>query len=110
MAENLASMKCEPCKGGIPPLKGNSLKTLHEQVKEWSLVGEHHLERTFEFSTFKDAIAFVTKLAMLAEENGHHPYIQIDYKKVKVIFFTHKIDGLHEADFIMAAKTDKLTG
>ena len=109
MAEDLASMKCEPCRGGIPALQGERLAALHAQLLGWDVMHEHHLEKTFSFLSFKDAVAFAVKVAMLAEENGHHPVMEISFKKVKVQYWTHKIDGLHEADFIMAAKTDRIS-
>ena len=68
------------------------------------------LSKNFPFETYSKAIAFSNSVAKLAEDEGHHPYIHINFKNVKIILFTHKIDGLHENDFLMASKIDKLIG
>ncbi len=106
---SLASKQCAPCQGGIPPLRGEALQELYKQLRSgWELVNEHHLEKTFQFSSFREALEFTKKLGELAEANGHHPVIVLDFKKVKVTYWTHKIDGLHESDFVMAAKSDMI--
>ncbi|MDA1196903.1 MAG: 4a-hydroxytetrahydrobiopterin dehydratase [Nanoarchaeota archaeon] len=105
---HLNQKKCIPCQGGVPPLKWEELQQLLHQVNDWKLIKEHHIEKTFEFNSYKEGLEFTMKLGNLAEENGHHPIILLDFKKVTVTFFTHKIDGLQESDFIMAAKTDQL--
>jgi len=74
--------------------------------QEWKVVGEHHLEREFKFKDFAAALAFTNKVGALAEAEGHHPDICLSWGKVKVIIWTHKINGLHENDFILAAKID----
>lgn len=104
----LSKKTCIPCKGGIPPLHGKEITILHQQLQEgWKIVDEHHLEKTFSFPDFKDAMAFVNKLADLAEQQRHHPDIHISYNKVTLILWTHKIGGLSESDFVFAAKSDE---
>ena len=101
--------KCVPCQGGIPPLKGEEIKSFLKLIDEnWSVENEKELSKNFSFETYLNAIAFSNSVAELAENEGHHPYIHINFKNVKIILFTHKIDGLHENDFLMASKIDKL--
>jgi 4a-hydroxytetrahydrobiopterin dehydratase len=105
----LAKKECIPCKGGIPPLKGEMLQKLHRQLSGgWQLVNEHHLEKEFKFKNFREALAFTNKAGELAEAQNHHPDLYLAWGKVKVSIWTHKIDGLTESDFIFAAKTDQL--
>jgi 4a-hydroxytetrahydrobiopterin dehydratase len=108
MPEQLADKKCVPCRGGVPPLKGRELAALHQNVPQWNIVNEHHLKREFTFSDFKQALAFVNRVGALAEEQGHHPDILLAWGKAEITLWTHKIDGLTESDFIMAAKIDRL--
>lgn len=106
---DLTKKSCVPCKGGVPPLKGETLATLFNQLKKgWQVVDEHHLEKTYLFRDFKEALAFTNKVGELAEREGHHPDIYLAYGKVKISLWTHKIDGLSESDFILAAKCDEL--
>jgi 4a-hydroxytetrahydrobiopterin dehydratase len=105
----LAEKECVPCKGGVPPLKGSELGQLSRELKPgWQVVNEHHLEREFKFNNFRDALGFTNKVGELAEAQGHHPDIYLAWGKVKITLWTHKIDGLTESDFIMAAKVDQL--
>jgi 4a-hydroxytetrahydrobiopterin dehydratase len=104
----LASKTCAPCKGGVPPLKGEQLDPLRQQVPEWEVVEEHHLRRSFRFNDFREALGFVNKVGELAEEQGHHPDICFGWGRVEVLVWTHKINGLTESDFIFAAKVDTL--
>ena len=103
---SLSSRKCIPCEGGAAPLKGEALAGLLAQVPLWQVIGEHHLTRTFKFPNFAKALAFVNRAGALAEEQGHHPLIHFTWGKVTVDIWTHKIDGLTESDFILAAKID----
>jgi 4a-hydroxytetrahydrobiopterin dehydratase len=107
MAE-LADKRCVPCRGGVPPLKGGELTALAAQVPEWSVLEEHHLERSFRFKNFAEALHFTNQIGALAEEQGHHPDILLAWGKVGVRIWTHKIDGLTESDFVLAAKIDRL--
>jgi len=107
MAE-LAEKQCVPCRGGIPPLKGAELDALRKQVPGWEAVNEHHLKKGFAFPDFQRALDFVNRVGAVAEEQGHHPDVFLAWGKVEVTIWTHKIDGLTESDFILAAKIDRL--
>jgi len=105
----LADQRCVPCEKGAEPLKGEEIdKRAKELDPDWRVVDEHHLEREFTFDDFRQALDFVNEVGELAEEQGHHPDIYLSYGKVRIQLWTHKIDGLHENDFIMAAKIDAL--
>lgn len=108
MSSELASKTCVPCRGGVPPLTGQELAALQKQVDGWNVVQEHHITKTFTFPDFRQALAFVNKVGELAEEQGHHPDIYLTWGKVEIKDWTHKIDGLTESDFILAAKIDQL--
>jgi 4a-hydroxytetrahydrobiopterin dehydratase len=105
---SLADKTCVPCRGGVPPLKGSGIDALKNELPEWEVVREHHLRRLFKFTDFKTALAFVNRVGAIAEEQGHHPDILLAWGKVEVTIFTHKIDGLTESDFVLAAKTDRV--
>jgi 4a-hydroxytetrahydrobiopterin dehydratase len=105
---DLASKKCVPCRGGVPPLAGKELEILSKQLPHWKVVEAHHITRTYTFPDFKQALAFVNRVGELAEEQGHHPDILLGWGKAEVTTWTHKIDGLTESDFILAAKIDKI--
>ena len=108
---SLDQKTCVPCRGGVPPLKGKELSDLHKQLPEWAhwqVVNEHHLVREFKFPDFKAALAFVNQVGALAEEQGHHPDMVLAWGKAEITLWTHKIDGLTESDFIVAAKIDRL--
>jgi len=107
MAE-LASKTCVPCRGGVPPLAGKELENLGKEVPQWRVVNGHHLMREFKFPDFKQALAFVNNVGDIAEEQGHHPDIFLTWGKAEVTTWTHKIDGLTESDFILAAKIDRI--
>jgi 4a-hydroxytetrahydrobiopterin dehydratase len=92
----------------VPPLKGHELRELHRQVDDWDVVDEHHLARAFKFPDFATALGFVNRVGELAEEQGHHPGIFLTWGRVRIEIWTHKIDGLTQSDFILAAKIDKL--
>lgn len=107
---DLFEMECIPCKGGVPPLKGEDLRRLHAQLDPaWTVADEHHLERGYRFKNFRDALAFTNQVGDLAEAQGHHPDIELGWGRVRLKVWTHKIDGLTESDFIFAAKVDRLT-
>jgi 4a-hydroxytetrahydrobiopterin dehydratase len=107
-AEALAVKHCVPCKGGTPPLKGEALKPYASQTPDWNIAHEHQLERSFKFPDFATALAFVNRIGEIAESEGHHPDIELSWGRVGVNIFTHKVDGLTESDFILAAKIDAL--
>ena len=105
----LVDRACVPCKGGEPPLAGEALEKLKNQLGgEWNVVDGHHLERQFKFDNFKQALEFTNKVGELAERVGHHPDIHLGWGKVKLTVWTHKIGGLSEADFVFAAKVNQL--
>ncbi|MBA3424282.1 MAG: 4a-hydroxytetrahydrobiopterin dehydratase [Rubrobacteraceae bacterium] len=104
----LASKTCVPCRGDTPPLKGADREELSRQLPEWDVVEEHHLTKTFRFGNFREALDFVGRVGELAEEQGHHPDIAFGWGRAEVTIFTHKIDGLTESDFVLAAKVDGL--
>lgn len=105
----LAEKECVPCKGGIPPLKGTALTDLLKKLGNgWQVKEEHHLEKDFAFNNFREALAFTNKVGELAEQQGHHPTIVLAWGRVTVTIWTHKIDGLYESDFILAAKVDRV--
>ncbi len=107
----LTEKTCVPCRGGIPPLTPQEAKAMMPQVPEWQLNSEStKLERKFKFANFAEALAFVNKVGALAEEEDHHPDIAFGWGYATVVFYTHKIKGLHENDFIMAAKVNALLG
>jgi 4a-hydroxytetrahydrobiopterin dehydratase len=108
MTEHLADKQCVPCRGGVPPLKGKEVEDLKRIVPTWNLVNEHHITREFKFPDFAKALAFVNRVGAQAEEQGHHPDIFLAWGKVGITLWTHKVDGLTESDFIMAAKIDRL--
>jgi 4a-hydroxytetrahydrobiopterin dehydratase len=105
---SLASKTCVPCRGSVPSLKGKELEALHQQVPKWKVVNERHITRNFSFPDFKQALNFVNRVGALAEAQGHHPDILLAWGKAEITLWTHKIDGLTESDFIMAAKIDAL--
>jgi 4a-hydroxytetrahydrobiopterin dehydratase len=106
--DDLADKTCIPCRGGVLPLKGDELQRFHLQVPQWSVENEHHITRKFTFPDFVKALEFVNRVGALAEEQGHHPDILLAWGKAVLTLWTHKIDGLTESDFIMAAKIDRL--
>ena len=106
---DLTTKKCVPCRGGVPPLEGQALTDLQRQLgHDWQVVAGHHLEKEFGFPDFKSALAFTNRVGALAEAEGHHPDIHLAWGKVRITVWTHKIDGLTESDFILAAKIDQL--
>ena len=104
----LASKTCVPCRGDVPPLKGAALEELIRQVPGWEVMDEHHLKRKFRFKNFRETLDFVKRVGELAEEQAHHPDIAFGWGRAEIVIFTHKIDGLTESDFILAAKVDRL--
>ncbi len=105
--ELLATKECIPCKGGVPALKGQSLIDLSTQLAHgWKVIDEHHLEKEFSFKNFVEALEQTNRIGAIAEAQGHHPDIFLTWGKVGVKIWTHKIDGLTESDFILAAKIE----
>jgi 4a-hydroxytetrahydrobiopterin dehydratase len=106
---SLADKTCVPCRGGVPPLKGDALNALNTELPDWEVVGEHHLHKIFRFPDFQKALDFVNRAGAIAEGQGHHPDILLAWGKAEVTIFTHKIDGLTESDFVLAAKINRVS-
>ena len=109
MVDTLTEKTCTPCKGGIPPLTAQEAERFHGQVPQWELHDDaKRIERKFKFRNFGEALAFVQKVGELAEQEAHHPDISFGWGYATVSLQTKKIKGLHENDFILAAKIDRL--
>lgn len=108
--EDLAAKQCVPCKGGVPPLAGAELGALLDRLgpNGWQVARGGHLEKSFAFPDFVQALAFVNRVGEVAEAQGHHPDLHLAWGKVRVEIWTHKIDGLTESDFVLAARIDRL--
>ena len=104
---NLASRDCVPCRGGVPPLQEAEIHNLLRELDGWEVVEAHHLRKLFEFKNFREALELVNRVGVLAEEQGHHPDISFGWGRAEITIWTHKIDGLTESDFILAAKIDR---
>ena len=108
---NLSQMQCEACRADAPTVSDEELKELIGEIPDWGVHtrdGVMQLEREFKFRNFADALAFANRVGAIAEEVGHHPAILVEWGKVTVTWWSHKIRGLHRNDFIMAARTDTL--
>ena len=106
---DLADKVSTPCRGGVPPLEGEELERLAAELGGgWQVVDGHHLEKEYRFDDFRQALEFTNRIGELAEEVNHHPNIFLTWGRVRVELWTHKIDGLNEADFVWAAKADRL--
>lgn len=107
----LVNKTCEACRSGAPTATKDEIESFMLQIPEWSIKevdGVNQLERQYTFDDFVEALKFTNKIGELAESEGHHPAILTEWGKVKVSWWTHKINGLHMNDFIMAAKSDLL--
>jgi 4a-hydroxytetrahydrobiopterin dehydratase len=104
----LSAQQCVPCRGGVPALTGDDIGPLLSQLEGWKVVDEHHLTKLFSFPDFVQALALVNRVGELAEEQGHHPDIYLRWGEVRIDIWTHKVDGLTQSDFILAAKIDEL--
>lgn len=108
MESDLAKQECVPCKVGAPPLKGeNLLALLNELGHDWQMVNGHHLEKEFSFEDFRTALEFTNRVGQIAEAQNHHPEIHLAWGKVKVLIWTHKAGGLTQNDFVLAAKVER---
>ena len=103
----LAQKRCVPCRGGVPPLTGEEIAKLLPQVPGWQVVHDHHLSKTLSFPDFVSALDFVNRAGAIAEQEGHHPDLYLSWGRVEIRIWTHKINGLTESDFYLAAKTDR---
>jgi 4a-hydroxytetrahydrobiopterin dehydratase len=106
---DLSTKECIPCRGGVPPLTAEEIAPLHKLIGDsWKVVKDHHLQKEFTFKDFREALDFTNKVGAIAEHEGQHPDLQLSWGKVGIEIWTHKIDGLTESDFILAAKIDKV--
>lgn len=107
---SLAQRDCVPCRGGTPPLQGNALQNLFNQLDgDWQLTDENRkIRKAFKFPDFVTALKFVNRIGELAESQGHHPDLALGWGRVEVILWSHKIGGLSDSDFVLAAKIDQL--
>jgi len=103
----LADKNCVPCQGGVPPLDAKQSAELLRRLPGWSLEQGYHLTKTLTFPDFAQALAFVNRVGVMAEAQGHHPDVYLSWGRVKIEIWTHKINGLTESDFIFAAKTER---
>jgi 4a-hydroxytetrahydrobiopterin dehydratase len=103
---SLAEKNCVPCRGGVPPLTSAEIAPLLAEVDGWSVVDNHHLEKTYKLKNFAEALDLVNRIGAVAEEQNHHPDLLLAWGKVGVQIWTHKINGLTESDFVFAAKCD----
>ena len=109
MSEELASHHCGPCNAETLPIEGEEARRLLSEIDaRWELIDNHHLQSRFKFDDFAVALAFANRVGAIAEVEGHHPEICVTWGKVKLLIWTHAIDGLSENDFILAAKIDRL--
>ena len=105
----LAKKTCVPCKGGVPPLEAEQIRELLGQIDDrWKAENDHHIVAEYEYPDFLQALAAVNRIGQLAEEQGHHPDLELGWGRVGVKIWTHAIDGLTESDFILAAKIDEV--
>lgn len=107
-SQPLVAKRCAPCSGGVPALTEAEYHPLLLQLTEWSVVGGHHIIRRFKFPDFISGLQFVNQVGTIAEAEGHHPDILLRWGSVEITIWTHKIDGLTESDFVLAAKIDNL--
>jgi 4a-hydroxytetrahydrobiopterin dehydratase len=105
---SLSDKSCVPCRGGVAPLTAVEIAPLAAQLDQWTVVNDHHIEKDYTFPDFVTALAFVNAVGAIAEAEGHHPDVTFTYGKVGIKIWTHKIDGLTESDFILAAKIDTI--
>ena len=106
---DLAAKQCEPCEGGVPPISEDEQSVLLEKIADgWSVIGGHHLEREWSFSDFVSALEFTNAAGAICEEQGPHADFEVGWGRVKAMIWTHKIDGLTESDFVLAAKFDRI--
>ena len=110
MASELADEPCEACTSEDEPLSEDEYAEYLDEIDTdvWDVIDGHHLEGTYEFEDFRDALEFTYEVGELAEEEWHHPDFQLSWGEVVIEMWTHKIDGLHKTDFVMAARMDRM--
>ena len=108
MASQLADKHCVPCSGGTPPLAEEEIRPLLSQLDGWEIAEGKKLAKAYRFGNFVQAVEFVKAITPVAEAEGHHPDLYVRWGEVRVYLWTHKIDGLTESDFVLAAKIDRV--
>ena len=106
---DLTQKSCVPCEGGTSPLSPAEIATYHQNIPDWKVLENRKILKEFKFRDFKGTMVFVNKVAEIAEAEGHHPDLDISYKKVPIELWPHAVAGLSENDFILAAKIDNIT-
>lgn len=105
----MSQSKCKPCESGVPPLNEKQLNSYREDIYfNWEILNDKKISKDFHFKNYSQTIAFVNKVAYLAEDEGHHPVMHVYFNKVNIELWTHAIDGLSDNDFILAAKIDEI--
>lgn len=104
----LSEKKCESCVSATRSLSFDEFTGLLSELKGWTVVAEHHLLKSYKTSNFAEALELANKIGALAEEEGHHPDLLVRWGELKIEMWTHKVDGLTEADFVLAAKIDRM--
>lgn len=105
---DLAKRKCEACESGMPPMDPQQAEKMHSELKPGWELGSDRIRRNFDFKNFRDPFGLATRVALLAEEQGHHPDMEISWGKLVVTLKTHSVGGLTDNDFIVAAKIDEM--
>ena len=108
MAASLADNKCVPCRGGTPPLTHDQIVPLQDQLEGWLVEADKKLIKSFKFKNWLEAVDFVNRVSPVAEAENHHPDLYVRWGEVRAYLWTHKINGLTESDFFMAAKIDRV--
>lgn len=107
---SLADKTCEPCRGGTPPLTREQIQPMLGELKGWTVEeSDKHLRKAIKTKDFMESLQLANKIGEVAEQQGHHPDLLVRWGELNIELWTHKIDGLSEADFILAAKIDRLT-
>ncbi len=104
----LAEKNCVPCRGGVPPLTKDEIAPLFKELRNWTCGEDRRLVKSYKFDDFKGAMELANKIAVIAESEGHHPDLLVRWGELRIDLWTHKVDGLTESDFILAAKIDQL--
>jgi len=103
----LSEKKCVPCTGGVPPLTPEQIGKLNSELSGWELIDNKRITKSFKFNDFKAAMDLADRIAVIAEEEGHHPDLTVRWGELSIELWTHKINALTESDFILAAKIDE---
>ncbi len=106
---DLAEKSCDACRNATCSLNASEYAEMLLQIKDWQVVNEHHLCKSIRTKNFKKALELANQVGALAEQEGHHPDLLVRWGELKIELYTHKVDGLTEADFVLAAKIDKIT-